>query len=100
MDGQPERALRAGVTVCFRDEDTNALLWKARMGVLPLVGDVVTQIVDGVETEYRVESVKFEFLHRNVAGRTGAFVDGVPQYGAFTPSVFTHAGPIVIVSPV
>jgi len=100
MDGQPEWALRAGVAVCFRDEDTNALLWKARMNVLPLEGDVVIQIVDGVETEYKVEGVKFEFLHQNVAGPTGVYVDGVLQFETFTPSEFAYVGPVVTVSAV
>jgi len=97
MDGKPGRALRAGVMVCFRDEDTNDLLWQARLGVLPPIDSTCIAIADGVETEYKVEEIRFEFLHRDVAEIIG-YVDGVPQFGDFVPSVMTHTGPVVIVS--
>ncbi len=99
MQGQPERALRAGVLTCYRLEDTMELLWKARMGVMPKEGDVCVQSVDGVETSYRVEEVRFEFLHRNVAEVIG-YVDGVAQYGEYEPASLASVGPVVIVSPV
>ena len=97
MDGQPRRALRAGVLVCFRDEDTNDLLWKARLNVLPPINATCVTIKNGVETEYKVEAIQFEFLHRDIAEIIG-YVDGVPQYGSFVPSVMTYTGPVVIVS--
>lgn len=99
MQGQPERAMRAGVLVCFRMGTTMDLLWKARMSLLPREDDIVTRIVDGVETAYKVEEVRFEFLHRNVAEFIG-YVDGVPQYGEYVPAVIASTGPIVIVSAV
>ena len=97
MLGQPERAMRAGVLVCFRLEVTMELLWKARMSILPREDDIVTTIANEVETSYKVEQVKFEFLHSNVAEPTG-YDEGVPQYGEFTPSVLTSTGPVIIVS--
>ena len=99
MDGQPGRALRAGVMVCFRDEDTNDLLWKARLSVLPSIGSTCVTIADEVETDYKVEEVRFEFLHRNVAEVIGHDADG-PQYGDFVPSMLTHTGPVIIVSAI
>ncbi|KKM07418.1 hypothetical protein LCGC14_1734080, partial [marine sediment metagenome] len=74
-------------------------LWKARMGVLPREDDILTTVADEVETAYKVEEVRFEFLHSNVADPTG-YIEGVPQYGLFEPSVFTFTGPVVIVSEV
>ena len=97
MLGQPERAMRAGVLVCFRMETTEELLWKARMSLLPREDDILTRILDEVETVYKVERVKFEFLHRNVADPT-EYIEGIPQYGEFTPSVLTSTGPVIIVS--
>lgn len=99
MLGQPERAMRAGVLVCFRLEITMELLWKARMSLLPREDDILTTIADEVETSYKVEQVKFEFLHRNAADPTG-YVEGVPQYGEFEPSVLTSTGPVIVVSVV
>jgi len=99
MLGQPERALRAGVVVCFRLEGTNDLLWTARMSALPATDDTCVRIADGVETEYKVEQVRFEFLHRNAADVIG-YVDGVPQYGDFVPSTTTYIGPVVMVSAI
>jgi len=99
MDGKPGRALRAGVMVCFRDEDTNDLLWQARLGVLPPIGSTCITIANEVETEYKVEDIRFEFLHKNTSDPTG-YIEGVAQYDDFTPSMLTHTGPVVIVSEV
>jgi hypothetical protein len=99
MQGQPERAMRAGVLVCFRMETTMELLWKARMSLLPREDDIVTRIVGDVETVYKVEEVRFEFFHRNVAEVVG-YVDGVAQYGEYVPATIASTGPVVIVSAV
>ena len=97
MLGQPERALRAGVLVCFVMETTMELLWKARMSVLPREDDILTRIANEVETPYKVEKVQWEFLHHNIAEPTG-YIGGVPQHGGFEPSVLTSTGPVIIVS--
>ncbi len=99
MLGQPERAQRAGVMVCFYLETTMELLWKARMSILPRENDNCVRIVDEVETTYKVEKVKFEFLHHNAAEIIG-YVEGVPQYGEFVPSLSAFIGPVIIVSEV
>ena len=99
MEGQPGRALRAGVVVCFRAEVGGALLWKARMNSIPRIDDTCVRIADEVETEYKVEAVRFEFLHENASEPTG-YIEGVAYYDEFTPSALTHTGPIVIVSEV
>jgi len=69
------------------------------MSHLPLVGDICVRIADEVETEYKVEAVRFEFLHENSSEPTG-YIEGVPYYDDVAASSFTHAGPIVFVSPV
>ncbi len=97
MLGQPERAMRAGVLVCFRLEGTLDLLWKARMSLLPRENDICVRVADEVETSYKVEEIRFEFLHSNAAEPT-EYIGGVPQYGEFEPSVLTSTGPIVVVS--
>lgn len=97
MDGQPERAMRAGVVVSFLLEGTSELLWKARMTVLPTEDDVCVRIVNEVETSYKVEAVRFEFLHPDVAEVIG-YVDGVPQYGEYVASSLAEVGPVVVVS--
>ena len=99
MEGRPERAMRAGVVVCFRAEIGGALLWKARMSSIPRVDDICVRFADEVETEYKVETVRFEFLHENASEPTG-YIDGVPYYDEFTASALTYTGPIVTVSPV
>ncbi len=99
MDGQPERAMRAGVLVCFRLEGAMDLLWKARMSHLPKVDDTCVTIAGEVETQYKVESVRIEFLHRNAADVVG-YVEGMPQYGEFVPTIGTVQGPCVIVSAI
>lgn len=97
MDGRPGRALRAGMLVCFLAEDDDELLWTARMTELPKNGETCTDIVGEVETPYKVESKRWEFLHEDVGSPIG-YIDGVPQYGDFVPSLLTHVGAIVIVS--
>ncbi len=100
MNGEPGRALRAGVVVLFRLEDTMELLWKSRLTILPPVGESCFRIMDSVETEYKVERVPFDFIHENDAEVIGHDSQGVPQYGEFIPSVVAIAAPFVVVSVV
>lgn len=100
MQGQPERAMRAGVMVTFRLEGALELLWKARMSSVPQDNNVCVQISNGVETSYKVERVMFEFLHSDVAEVIGYDENGMPQHGEFVASPITSTGPVVVVSAV
>ena len=74
------------------------LLGKARLSVWPAIDSGYVNITNGVETSYKVEKVKLECLHRNVAEFTG-YVDGVPQYGEYVADDLADVGLVVIVSP-
>ena len=100
MNGEPGRALRSGVVVCFRLEDTGELLWKSRLTMMPPVGESCFRIMDTVETEYKVERVPFDFIHENDAEVIGHDAQGVPQYGEFVPSIMATPAPVIFVSVV
>ncbi len=98
--GVPEAATRCGrITVCFRLDDTKELLWKCKVSMMPQPDDICVQIVNGVETEYKVEEVRWEFVHDSLTTPT-SYVDGEPQYGEFIPTVGTTSAPCVMVSAV
>ena len=99
MQGQPGRALRAGVMVCFRLEGSMELVSKSRLTMMPQPNHSVFVIVDGAEVEYKVESVRWDLLHANVAEPTG-YVLGVPQFDEYVRADIADAGPVVVVSAV
>jgi hypothetical protein len=67
MDTFIQREGDLGVVVCFRLEDTNELLWKSPMQVLPGPDDTVVLLdAEGGPATYKVEGVKFEFLHETL----------------------------------
>jgi len=87
------------ITVCFRLEGTMELLWKCKLSMMPQEDDICVQIVNGVETEYKVLGVRWEFVHDSLTQPMG-YVNGVPQYGEFVPTVGTAAAPYIIVEEV
>jgi len=99
MQGEPGRALRAGVLVCFRLKGTMELLWKARMSIVPRDDDRCVVIADEEETRYKVERVRWDFLRGSAAEIIG-YDEGVPIYGDYVPTAMTQTGPVVIVSEV
>ena len=87
------------ITVCFRLEGTMELLWKCKLNMMPQPNDTCVQVANDLETEYKVESVRWEFVHDSVTQPTG-YVEGVPQYGEFVPTIGTVQAPCVIVSAI
>lgn len=65
--------------------------------MMPQPDDICVQFVNGVETEYKVEGVRWEFVHDSLTTPMG-YVDGEPQYGEFVPTVGTNLAPCVMVS--
>ena len=81
---------RLGPTVVFKLDGQAEVLWRSTMAYVPRPDDLVGQIEDG-ETNvlrwYKVESVRFEFVHDpadNYIGPDGGampYVDHEDEYG-------------------